>query len=353
MDLFQRSIDIILDYQHVSGAYVASPNFPTYRYCWFRDGSFVAYSMDLVGQSASANRFHAWAARAINQRISLIERALQFVQHGKPLGETEWLHTRYTLDGENGTHEEWPNFQLDGFGTWLWALAEHQRIGREPLPQEWRNAASLTADYLEGLWRLPCYDCWEEASDKVHLHTLAAIYAGLQASQQLDGSDRSGTLAEISRYVLENGVVNGHFSKFIGSDTVDASLLGLSTPYNLVPHDHPLMQATVVEIERLLHHGGGVHRYNTDTYYGGGEWVLLAGWLGWYYAESGMLVKARKLLSWIGSIASETGDLPEQVPATLNDPSYYQPWVKRWGDIASPLLWSHAKYLILNRKINP
>jgi hypothetical protein len=39
--------------------------------------------------------------------------------------------------------------------------------------------------------------------------------------------------------------------------------------------------------------------------------------------------------------------LPEQVPQTLNNEAYYQPWVERWGKIAQPLLWSHAMYLLL------
>jgi GH15 family glucan-1,4-alpha-glucosidase len=51
------------------------------------------------------------------------------------------------------------------------------------------------------------------------------------------------------------------------------------------------------------------------------------------------------------STANEMGYLPEQVPATLNDPSFYQPWLNRWGNIATPLLWSHANYLILNNKL--
>ncbi len=351
MDLFQRSIDIILENQNASGAYVASPTFPPYHYCWFRDGSFIAYSMDLVGEFASAQRFHAWAARAVNQRVDVVNRALQSVSEGKPIGEKEILHTRYTLEGKDGTREEWPNFQLDGFGTWLWALNEHHIRTDDPLPADWVQAASVTASYLEAFWRQPCFDCWEEFFDKVHLHTLAAIYGGLQACQELDGKDRSNTSAEIKRHILDFGVVNGHFTKFIGSDTVDASLLGLSTPYNLVsPHD-PLMQATVHEIERLLNRGGGVHRYSTDTYYGGGEWVLLAGWLGWYYAESGEIMKAKKMLSWIESTTDEIGDLPEQVPATLNDPDFFQSWLNRWGNIAAPLLWSHANYLILNNEI--
>jgi hypothetical protein len=35
----------------------------------------------------------------------------------------------------------------------------------------------------------------------------------------------------------------------------------------------------------------------------------------------------------------------------MNDPNYYEPWRERWGDIANPLLWAHAKYIILKQNI--
>ena len=132
IDLYQHSIDVILKNQHKSGAYLASPNFDTYKYCWFRDGSFTAYAMDLVGESQSAARFHHWAALIINQRADLIKQAVDKSRRGEPLASNEILNTRYSLDGfeDNG---DWPNFQLDGFGTWLWALGEHQRLSSLPL----------------------------------------------------------------------------------------------------------------------------------------------------------------------------------------------------------------------------
>lgn len=120
--LFQKSIDVILKNQAHSGAYIASPNFPTYHYCWFRDGSFIAYAMDLAGEKQSAARFHDWAVKVILRRENLIQRAISKVRSGQPLEAEDQLHTRYTLEGEDGTREEWPNYQLDGLGTWLWAL---------------------------------------------------------------------------------------------------------------------------------------------------------------------------------------------------------------------------------------
>src|SRR5512132_2956929 len=101
-DLYQRSIEIILENQSPNGAYIASPNFPTYHYCWFRDGSFIAYAMDLAGQHESAHRFHEWVAMRVNERKELVHTGLEKARSGETLTESEILHTRYRLDGSDG-----------------------------------------------------------------------------------------------------------------------------------------------------------------------------------------------------------------------------------------------------------
>ena len=40
MNYYQKSIDVIIKNQHASGAYIASPNFPDYRYCWLKRRKF-------------------------------------------------------------------------------------------------------------------------------------------------------------------------------------------------------------------------------------------------------------------------------------------------------------------------
>ncbi len=52
----------------------------------------------------------------------------------------------------------------------------------------------------------------------------------------------------------------------------------------------------------------------------GGEWVLLAGWLGWYYTEVGKYDQAKGMLEWMNKQADINGQLPEQVATNLNDP---------------------------------
>lgn len=359
----ERNVEIILAHQHPFGAYPASPNFPIYRYCWFRDGSYIAYAMDLVSKHASARRFHDWAVGALLRRIEVIHRAISKAENDQPLSSENILHTRYTVGGEEGD-DEWPNFQLDGFGTWLWALAEHLRLtGTSALPDSWRQAVDLIAEYLNALWQYPCFDLWEEFPDHVHPHTLAAIYGGLNAHSRMTGVSHQTTLEKINAALSMNSTQFGHFTKLPGSPSVDASLLGLAVPYAAVALDDPVMLATVAQIEKTLVCGGGLHRYAADTYYGGGEWLLLTAWLGWYYCKladknkelaSQALEKARSALLWVeqqAGIGAKAGWLPEQVAHNLNATSYYPLWLARWGEIANPLLWSHAKYIILEHHL--
>ncbi|MCI0519045.1 MAG: glycoside hydrolase family 15 protein [Chloroflexi bacterium] len=357
VNLYRRSVEIILKNQHASGSYIASPNFPTYQYAWFRDGAFCAYSMNLAGEQQSARRFHEWAGKVIVARQERVARAVSKAESGRDLLEDDILHTRFTLEGAETPLKEqegqWPNFQLDGFGAWLWSLEQHQQYSHRTLSVGLRKAVRLTAIYLDALWRRPCYDCWEEFPDQVHPHTLAAIYAGLGAAARLLEDERlAASQKSIADWVQSRCVVDGRFAKFAGSQQVDASLLGLATPYRVVAPGNPLFTATLRSIDNDLARGGGVHRYATDSYYGGGEWTLLAAWLGWAYVEVGNFSRALELLAWVVAQAEENGSLPEQTPSSLIHPSYYESWQQRWGPVAQPLLWSHAQYIILYKALN-
>jgi GH15 family glucan-1,4-alpha-glucosidase len=349
-NLFHRSIEIILKNQSPSGAYLAAPSFPTYRYSWFRDGSFIAYSMDIVGEHASARRFHDWAAMVVNQSEELICRAIEKAGQGESLESEDVLHTRYCSNGEPA-QENWPNFQLDGFGSWLWSLAEHERLAKGGLSDECLHAARLVSDYLAALWQQPCYDCWEEFPDKIHAYTLAAIYGGIKAIDQLTEIDPGQDVNSIPAFIFKELYLDGHFVKFAGSEGVDANLLALAIPYAIVAADDIRMRATVRRIESALRKNGGVHRYAADTYYGGGEWILLTAWLGWYYSRIGERDKAESILAWVEAQADDQYNLPEQVCENLLFPEFFQDWENRWGPVANPLLWSHAMYLILSHEL--
>ena len=349
-DLYHRSIEIIKDHQAPSGAFIASPNFKNYAYSWFRDGAFIAYSMDVAGEYQSASRFHNWASEVINRYEGVIENSIQIiVETGQP-PEKDYLHTRYTLDGI-AVDDDWPNYQPDGFGTWLWALNEHKKISGATIPLSWEKSAALIIKYLKAVWSYPCSDSWEEFHDQIHTYTLASIYSGIKAYGELTGQDQGQILSQILNLINTRTTHNGHYVKYVGSNLVDANLISLAVPYGLLKLDDPALEKTINKIETDLMNGGGVHRYAEDTYFGGGEWILLTAWLGWYWAEKGDIDRAQALLVWIESQADENGYLPEQVPENLNNPEYFNIWHERWGEIANPLLWSHAKYIILRKNI--
>jgi GH15 family glucan-1,4-alpha-glucosidase len=368
--LYERSLEIIREAQAPTGAYVASPTFPTYNYCWLRDGSFIAHAMDKAGQHASAEAFFRWVGRTIQKHSHKLDNIYRKVSLGESIGKDEFLHTRFTLDGEEVTEDHtWGNFQIDGYGTWLWALAEHVRLSRNAqLPEELLGPIQDTIRYLELVWQIPTYDCWEEHPDFLHPYSLATVYSGfietaslLQGRPVMDNLNVGNGLAkQVKEFILNFGVTQGRLNKHIqlqsAYDTpmtsagsgVDSSLIGVSVPYQVLHPDDPIMQATIQAIEADLHRpGGGVYRYKTDIYYGGGEWVLLTAWLGWYYASLGKLDQAVALCKWIESQADLDGRLPEQVNDHLLAADYYLPWLQKWGPVAKPLTWSHAMYVIL------
>ncbi|NLY90393.1 MAG: glycoside hydrolase family 15 protein [Firmicutes bacterium] len=347
MNLKERSIQIIKENQHPGGAFIASPNFPNYRFCWLRDGTFIAYALDLNGEHEAARKFYTWVNTRLQEQTGKIDLLGDKIRAREELSSRDFLPTRYTLEGAE--HEDdWPNFQLDGYGAWLWGLAEHLRLtGAQRLPEEFAPSIRATVKYLALCWQFPNYDCWEEYPDKIHTSTLICLYGGILAAAGLlareDWVDLAG---EIKGFIVKNQINNGHLVKYVGSEEVDASLLWAALPFNLLAPDDPVMQKTVQKVEADLLHQG-VHRYAADTYYGGGEWVHLTAWLGWYYARTGRKGEARQLLSWVGAQADADGSLPEQVCAHLNDPAFYPIWIERWGPVAKPLLWAHAMYLVL------
>lgn len=350
MNLWTTSLAIIRAGQAPSGAYFASPTFSQYGYCWLRDGTWIAYGMDCSGDHASARAFYTWVGATLTAHAPQVDALLAKLDRGETPQETDYLPTRFTVDGDPGT-DDWWDFQLDGYGTWLWGLVAHvEATGDRALWDSLRPAVDLTVRYLAALWQSPNYDCWEEFRNEVHLSTLAALYGGLAAvDRYAPGSVPDGLPDAIRAFVLTDGIAeDGHFMKFLGHDAVDASLLWLAVPYGLIPVDDPRFAATLAKIERdITRPDGGVYRYAADTYYGGGEWVLLTAWQGWTYALLGREDDARRMLAWCEAQATPAGELPEQVSAHTLDVTYYPEWEARWGPVACPLLWSHAMILIL------
>lgn len=60
---------------------------------------------------------------------------------------------------------------------------------------------------------------------------------------------------------------------------------------------------------------------------------------------------ACKQLKWMEKQADKDNNLAEQVSHHLLNEESYADWVEKLGNSASPLLWSHAMYIILKHEI--
>ena len=285
-----RSIEVIAAGQAPSGAYSAAPMFGPYRdYCWLRDGSFTADAMSRIGETSSAERFFDWVAELVR---------------AKPAGPWD---ARYRLDVSRDATSWWPHDQLDGPGLWAWATRNH--VARHGVASRWDDAIELVTASLSVHWHDCCYDWWEERKG-VHAVTVGSIWAGIGGEE----------LARVSRAACVAERLDGSHAFLVVLGLADGSHLQRS--------------------EREL----GYHRHADDEYYGGGEWPILAAFTGWARHTLGLDASAQ--LEWIEAAANADGTLPEQLPRRLR-PERYGPWAERWGEPASPLLWSHAMYLTL------
>ena len=345
LPLAERSRHLLQRHQDAGGAWPASPEFAPYQFSWFRDGSFIAEGASAAGLHDEATRFHDWCGRVLEREAPAVDRVRRMLAAGEQPSDADYLPARYRLDGTRQV-DDWWNFQVDGYGTWLWALERH--LDRTGLSVDrWANGIEVAVRYLVDTGTDTCRDWWEENRDRTHVTTLAGVAAGLHAA------DRMGTLTATSRalevadrcvsLIHAQGTHDGRLAKWLGGTDIDASLLAVATLYDVLPLDDPLVTRTVEEVDRRLT-DGGVHRYEADTFYGGGQWPILASLLAWHHARAGDLDRAAQLLDWVVSSADDDLLLPEQVPPLLA-PDVLDEWLERWGPSAHPLLWSHGMFL--------
>jgi GH15 family glucan-1,4-alpha-glucosidase len=349
---FQLSVAAILRNQTPEGAIIASPDFDQYHFCWLRDSSFSAYALDQAGEHEASARYHAWVNEAIGGISGIIDDVTDSMLLGHELDPTIMPPARFALDGTS-VIDDWPNFQIDGYGTWLWSLGEHLRLtGRGEVPRELRSSVSRAARYLSAFALSPCYDVWEESGNAVHTSTLACVYGGLTtAARLLDDPALLARAHQVRALVHEGAALQDVYVKSSENDDVDASELWLLTPFGVVESDDIIFTRTVTAIEDRLTFLGGIRRYSSDVYFGSGAWPVLTASLGWYYVTIGNLVGATKCLAWIESHFDDKRRLAEQYGGDQRDPKHFEEWVERWGPPAQDLTWSHGMYIVLTKAI--
>jgi len=340
--LLETSREVIRDAVLDNGAIVAAntdkPYYPreaaNYRYVWPRDACFTAVAAEIQGIPA-ADKFFRWL-------------------EVKPedFHKDKLIFSNYSTNGRIGSMGRL--FQPDQMGTVLWAVHRYVNGNAEKaLP--YRALVELTCEGLCAAWNKTFFlpntvDVWEDGfrqtSSRIEnnfTYSLAACSRGLMLANELFPHKQWKQVATqmLKKITEAYDSKRGYFLRNHGKiddPNVDASVLGLVWPFEVVEPTDQKIRSTVDAIERTLVVDGGVHRFQFDyfdsegtAWEGGGAWPVLNCWLAIVLNRMGEKDRARAYLQWI--IDRVERFIPEQIFTDF-----------RIG--ISPLVWSHALFVL-------
>jgi alpha,alpha-trehalase len=286
--------------QERSGAILAAPtaSFPAvpgggdnwdYRFCWLRDGYFIARCLDAAGLHTESRRFYDLVLRFQGP-------------------DGRWRQTLYTVDGGNPVEFEAPDLtgpngerpvrfgnaastqiQIDSepsvlHGLWChWRATGDDAFIRDRWAQIRRAADAVMATWQwkeNGIWEIrERIDHWVygKSLSAAGLKAAAAMAAALGHGEEAGRWEREAE--RVGADVVENGWSEerqAYLQTYDKRSPLDISALALSL-WDLLPAEHPRLQATVSAMEEphRLPELPAERSYSTDTPF----WGLRAGGL--------------------------------------------------------------------------
>ncbi len=314
------------------GGIVAAPTLdPDYRYCWSRDGTYVAYALDRCGYSQDAEGFYRWCKDA-----------------QEPDGG--W-YQRYHI--EKTPAPSWGE-QEDQCATILWGMGQHYKLTKNEdfLRDVWPTVEKGVEHLLRardpetGLVG-PTLDLWEEKR-ALHTYTNAAACGafreGANIASVLGYNALSLSWTEESNRV-QSGILKHLWdegkNRFLKSikprdADIDTAILGLSYPFSVLEADDPRILSTAYQVGNAFQYATeGIGRYPGDAYHGGNPWFITTLWMALYNCRLGNFEKAKTLIDWSAKHVDELQLFAEQVNRENGEPIS-----------ASPLAWSHAMFIL-------
>lgn len=313
-----------------------------YHYVWPRDAAYICVAAKILKIKNIQEPYFNW----------LLTRPEDFAKEGL-------LYGNYSTNGRLNNS----SFQPDQAGTTLWAIYDFYKNNLREAQKKQELLIRRLADGLCADWQGKYFfhnttDLWEESYRKTstkmennHTYSLAACAQGLLLANKIIKNESwektaKEMLAKIydaydkkKKYFVRNhGKINDY--------NIDASLLGLVYPFEIVKSKEPKMVNTVAAMEKNIVENGGLHRYQFDYYdgegsaqEGGGAWPLLNFWLSIYFCLKGDKKKAAKYYCWVLDKIDENCFIPEQIFSDF-----------RQG--IKPLGWSHAMFVVASKFLN-
>lgn len=340
--LLKNSVKVINDCVLENGAIVAANTdkdyYPreaaNYRYVWPRDASFVCVSAKYLNL-AIQEKFLDW-----------------LVVKPEDFKKEKLLFANYSTNGRIASLGA--QFEPDQMGTVLWMIYfYYQNELKKAL--KYKGLIKWLADGLCATWNKTYFlpntlDLWEDGYRKTSsvmennfTYSLAACARGLLCAHHiLPNKYWEGVAKQMIKEIDEAySFTDKYFFRNCGKicdKNIDASLLGLVYPFEIIKPDDERMRNTVEKIEQYLVVDGGVHRFQFDYFdaegtgwEGGGAWPVLNFWLAIYWLLANNRQKALAYYEWVLNKVDEY--LPEQI-------------FPDFRKSISPLAWSHAMFVI-------
>ncbi len=346
--LLNTSKQVISDCCLENGAIVAAnstmPYYPkeakNYFYVWPRDASYVCLAADAIGLKDIQENFFIWlSSRAEDWK------------------ETGLFYEKYYPNGLKALKK----FQPDEVSIVLLAVYNHFKNDLSKA-EKYKKLVINSAQGICKVWRndhfiIPTNDLWEERLTFPDLkdnfsYSLAACASGfLSANKLFPNKEYVKTANRMKLCLINSARKEGNFFRSFGKlddKRIDASLLGLIWPFNIVRADSALAEKTIKLIENKLVEDYGVYRHEHDDYdgwmfekhfrnKGAGYWPLLNFWMSIVLNKMGQRNKALKYYNKV--INSTNKFIPEQVFNNNIQKS------------VSPLCWSHAMFILASKEL--
>ncbi len=367
-DLFRKSLLIIRSHLDNRGAVIASCDSDilkngrdTYSYMWPRDGAFTVMALDKAGYTNVTKNFF----RFCNDVITDDGYFMHKYRADQSIGSSwhPWVR-----EGELSLPIQEDETALIIYALWHhYAKSKDLEFIEKVYNSLIRKAADFMTRYIDESTGLPkpSYDLWEEKYG-VSTFTAASVYGGLIGASRfagLLGKDRGELLYQTFAEKIKKGILDylydekdGYFYKLLykkGKEERIDKTLDVSSIYSLYAFD--LLDISDEKIEKsikLAHDKlqiktqiGGFPRYEDDYYYRvsketpGNPWIITTLWIAQYYIKKAKQEKDLNpvvdWLHWACSHALPSGILSEQINP-LNGEQLS----------ASPLVWSHAEYVV-------
>ncbi len=357
--LYRRSLFIVRSHLNDLGGILASSdsdilksNRDGYYYVWPRDAAIAAFALIRANHQGPARKFFDFSREAISREGFYYHK---YLPDGKVA--SSWLPR--VMNGQTILP-----IQQDETNLVVWALWKHftkikdiEYIADfyEPI---FLKAAKFILDYRDDTG-LPksSFDLWEERYG-IHTFTVVTAYAALRSSSKMATTfgdvhyareyDQAADLMKEQfekRFYLEDSgyyaraIIDGTPDRTVDSAITSTFLFGMKDARD--PRVTSSMNAVMTRL--WVKTTGGIARYENDYYQRiredrdipGNPWIITTLWAAQYFLRIGDIPKAMELIRWVYAHKESSGILSEQINPYDGSPLS-----------VSPLVWSHAQFII-------